>query len=231
MASLSLSKLTPLWDWLSSRVSFSWLSGLWASIWSKITGLVSTLQTLLRNPKDMPLFLLGIGKSLLLALHAIHTARGTHPYRQVAPVPVRILVVGESWEQMDGLLELLWALLPKHEIDPKVSYTSGAGFAGYKRPHVRFVAGPGAGSVIYFATYRQGSRRIAGGKYHLIILDEPPPAPVVETKPAAVNLSETAAPAAQPKPGTGAHDILASELLPGRQHAQPAGDVSSTAAA
>ena len=60
---------------------------------------------------------------------------------------------------------------------------------------------------------------------------EPPPAPVVETKPAAVNLSETAAPAAQPKPGTGAHDILASELLPGRQHAQPAGDVSSTAAA
>jgi len=116
-----------------------------------------------------------IGKSLLLALHAIHTARGSHPYRQVASVPVRVLVVGESWEQMDGLLELLWELLPKHEIDPKVNYSQGAGFSGYKRPHIKFIRGPGKGSVIYFATYKQGAKRIAGGKYHLIILDEPPP--------------------------------------------------------
>lgn len=59
-----------------------------------------------------------------------------------------------------------------------------------------------------------------------------PAAPAVEApKPAPVNLSETSAPPAQPKPGTGAHEILANELLPGRVHAQPAGDVLGAAAA
>lgn len=67
MAWPSLSKLTPLWDWLSSRVSFSWLSGRLANIWSATIALANTLLTLLRNPKDVPLFLLGIGKSLLLS--------------------------------------------------------------------------------------------------------------------------------------------------------------------
>lgn len=116
-----------------------------------------------------------IGKSKTLAAHVVMTCRGTHPYRRRFRGPVRVLVVGESWEQMDGLIELIWELLPKHEIDPKVNFVSGAGITGYKKPHIRFVAGPGKGSIIHFATYQQGAKRIAGGKYHLVVLDEPPP--------------------------------------------------------
>lgn len=115
-----------------------------------------------------------IGKSYAQAYDIALSATGRHP-RQTHRPPVRILVVSYSLEQMDPLLEKLWALMPKDEIDPKVSYAPGSGLRGYKQPHIKIVSGPGAGSVIHFATYKQGSKRIAGGTYHRIYLDEPPP--------------------------------------------------------
>lgn len=116
-----------------------------------------------------------VGKSYVQAWDLVAFCRGGHGYRSTRKPPVRVLVVSYSWEQMDPLLEKLWQWLPKHEIDPKVRYEPGDGIRGYKNPHIKFVSGPGAGSVIYFATYKQGSKRIAGGSYHLIVLDEPPP--------------------------------------------------------
>lgn len=116
-----------------------------------------------------------IGKSHGAAFDLIHAARGTHPLRPVARPPVRLLVVSESWAQMDPLCEKIWALLPKDEIDPVVYYEPGEGFRGYREPHIKFVGGPGRRSVIHFATYAQGSGRIAGGQFHGIWADEPMP--------------------------------------------------------
>jgi phage terminase large subunit-like protein len=39
---------------------------------------------------------------------------------------------------------------------------------------VPFVRGPGAGSIISFATYAQGPSRVAGPPYDIVVLDEPP---------------------------------------------------------
>lgn len=116
-----------------------------------------------------------IGKSYAAAYDLIHAARGTHPLRRVPRGPARLLVVSESWAQMDPLCEKIWALLPKGEIDPVVYYEPGEGFRGYREPHIAFRSGPGAGSVIHFATYAQGSGRIAGGQFHGIWGDEPMP--------------------------------------------------------
>ena len=118
-----------------------------------------------------------IGKSHGQAADILHAARGTHPLRSVRRKrgPVKLLVVGESWAQMDPLCEKLWELCPKDEIDPKVKYVPGQGIQGYKERVVPFVAGPGRGSVIYLATYQQGAGRIAGSSVHGAYLDEPPP--------------------------------------------------------
>jgi len=116
-----------------------------------------------------------IGKTYGLSFDIVHTARGTHPLRPVHRPPVRLLVIGESWTQMDPLCAKLWDMLPKDEIDERVRYEPGGGFAGFKNPRIPFVSGPGAGSVIIFATYEQGAKRIAGGSYHGAYLDEPPP--------------------------------------------------------
>lgn len=119
-----------------------------------------------------------VGKTLAGHVDLIHTARGTHPYRPVAPGPVNILVLSESWEQMGqagGFMEKLWALLPKDEIDPRIRFEPGRGISG-KPPRIVFVKGPGKGSVITFATYRQGAARLAGSTIHAVFLDEPPPA-------------------------------------------------------
>jgi phage terminase large subunit-like protein len=70
-------------------------------------------------------------------------------------------------------------MLPKDEIDLRVRYESGGGFRGFKEPRIPFVDGPGKGSVIIFATYKQGGSRIAGGAYHGAYLDEPPPEKVL----------------------------------------------------
>lgn len=77
-----------------------------------------------------------------------------------------------SKEQMEPLMEKLWELLPKDEVSEDVAFEPGFGFRG-KPPRIKFVKGPGAGSVIIFATYKQGSRRAAGGTFDVVVLDEP----------------------------------------------------------
>lgn len=130
---------------------------------------------------DAPIALLRggnqIGKTLAIHADLIHTARGTHPFQATPKPPVNIVVLSESWDQMGqagGFMEKLWALLPKNEIDPKVTLEKGRGITG-KPPRVVFVDGPGKGSVISFGTYRQGAGRVAGGTVHRVYMDEPPP--------------------------------------------------------
>ena len=77
-----------------------------------------------------------------------------------------------SKEQMEPLMEKLWELLPKDEVSEDVEFQPGCGFRG-KPPRIVFTSGPGAGSVIIFATYKQGSRRAAGGTFDVVVLDEP----------------------------------------------------------
>ena len=114
-----------------------------------------------------------LGKSRWLAEEALHVARGTHPHWR-RRAPTRVLVIGVSLEQMVPLMAEVWALVPKGELDPRNSHEPGRGITG-KPPRLVFVRGPGRGSVIAFATYRQGATRIAGGGYDLVIMDEPPP--------------------------------------------------------
>lgn len=116
------------------------------------------------------------GKSEALAADIVWTARGDHPFREVrpnGPGPVEILVVSYSERQMKPLIWKIWQLLDKREIDPKLSCTKGGGLKGYKDPHITFVAGPGAGSVIYFATYKQGTEALAGPTLDAVFCDEP----------------------------------------------------------
>lgn len=119
-----------------------------------------------------------MGKSWAQAYDIVMFARNQHPL-QTHRGPVRIVVASESWAQFDPLMRRLWELLPKDEIDPKLYYAPGQGIKGYKEPVVPFVAGPGAGTVITFCTYKQGSVRLAGGNFHRGYCDEPPPEPFV----------------------------------------------------
>lgn len=130
---------------------------------------------------DSPIALLRggnqIGKTLTGHVDLIHTCRGTHPYQDTPKPPVNCLVLSESWDQMGqagGFMEKLWTLLPKGEIDPKIRLEPGRGITG-KPPRIVFVAGPGRGSVITFATYRQGAQRVAGSTVHRVYMDEPGP--------------------------------------------------------
>lgn len=113
-----------------------------------------------------------VGKSRALAKKMIHFVRATGPYVDRAPGPKKILVMSFSKEQMEPLHEKIWELLPKDEIGPGVEFEPGFGFRG-KPPRIKFTSGPGKGSVIIFATYKQGSRRAAGGTFDIVILDEP----------------------------------------------------------
>lgn len=119
-----------------------------------------------------------IGKSWGHAWDLVHFARGTHPWRDVPRGPRKVAVAGASFAQMDPLMEKLWMMLPKGEIHPKLYYAPGQGVKGFKEPVVPFVAGPGAGSVIYLFTYGQGADRIMGFQGHRMSLDEPPPADI-----------------------------------------------------
>lgn len=116
-----------------------------------------------------------IGKSYAHAWDDIHFLRGTHPWRKVPKPPVKILIGGFSFAQMDPLLEKLWMMLPKGEIDPKIRYVPGQGIQGYKQPVIPIVAGPGRGSMAFIVTYEQGGDRIKGFQGHRVSLDEPPP--------------------------------------------------------
>lgn len=113
-----------------------------------------------------------IGKSRTLAKKTLHFIRASGPYRDRRPGPVKVLIMSFSKEQMEPLMEKLWELLPKDEISEDVEFEPGFGFRG-KPPRIKFVSGPGAGSIIVFATYKQGSRRAAGGTFDVVVLDEP----------------------------------------------------------
>lgn len=115
-----------------------------------------------------------VGKSRAQAKKALHMIRRTGPFADRPPGPVRILVISISKEQMEPLHAKFWELLPKDEVDPSVNFRPGFGFVG-KPARVVFDRGPGAGSLIMFATYSQGANRIEGGTWDVIILDEPPP--------------------------------------------------------
>lgn len=117
-----------------------------------------------------------IGKSWGHSWDLVHFARGTHLWRSVPAGPRKIMVAGFSFAQMDPLMEKLWLMLPKGEIHPKLYFAPGQGIKGFKEPVIPFIAGPGAGSVIYLATYEQGTERIMGFQGHRLSMDEPPPA-------------------------------------------------------
>lgn len=123
-----------------------------------------------------------IGKTMLAAAIIIMEIRGTNPFRPPRHRgPLNILLCSESYEQMSregGVLEKLWEMLPKDEIDPKVSFIRGKGLMGVKYPAIRFISGPGAGSVIRLFRYEQGARKLAGSTLHGIVLDEPCPSNV-----------------------------------------------------
>jgi phage terminase large subunit-like protein len=115
-----------------------------------------------------------VGKSSHAAYYLIQFCRGQAPYwRFRYRPPVHALVLSISHEQMEPLHRRIWELLPKDEIDPRNGFEPGRGITG-KPPRIVFTSGPGAGSVISFATYKAGAQRIAGFTGHLLILDEPP---------------------------------------------------------
>jgi hypothetical protein len=115
-----------------------------------------------------------LGKSRGLAKKIIYFIRRQGIYADRRPGPVKVLVISVSKEQMEPLCAKLWELLPKDEIAPDVEFIPGFGFRG-KPPRITFVAGEGKGSMIQFATYSQGSRRVAGGTYDVVACDEPLP--------------------------------------------------------
>lgn len=84
------------------------------------------------------------------------------------------MVVGVSRAQMIPLQKKIWELAPPGEVDPGNAFRPGFGITG-NPPRVVFVDGPGKGSVIHIATYKQGSQRIAGATLHFVVMDEPPP--------------------------------------------------------
>ena len=145
----------------------------------------------LGSPEDpqadgRPLLWLGanqIGKSYAQAAKLLHFIRATGPYQDRKPGPVSVVVVSISKEQIEPLMAKIWELLPKKTnargeyapIEaPGARFEAGFGFRG-KPPRINFLSGPGKGSLVTFATYRQGSSRIAGATLDALILDEPPP--------------------------------------------------------
>ena len=132
-----------------------------------------------------PLLWLGanqIGKSYAQAVKLLHFLRRTGPYATRRPGPVQVTIVSISKEQIVPLMEKLWDLLPKEVVDgearpiecPGARFEPGFGFRG-KPPRLNFRSGAAAGSLVSFATYKQGSTRIAGATLDVLMLDEPPP--------------------------------------------------------
>lgn len=121
-----------------------------------------------------------IGKTTVLVADMVHEIRGTNPYRpRRFSGPVNLILLSESLEQMaapGAILAKLWEILPKDEIDPRIYFVPGEGIRGGKIPAIRFIAGPGAGSVISLRTYRQDPKTLAGATVHHVYCDEPMPA-------------------------------------------------------
>ncbi len=120
-----------------------------------------------------------LGKSFLLAYFVHRFIRGETPQKRRYPDrPAKVLVIGESYEQMVPLMEKLWVLSDQRELRANAGYEPGRGITG-KPPRLVWEDGPAAGAEIHFATYRSGQRRIAGGTYDLVVCDEPPPEAVI----------------------------------------------------
>ena len=116
-----------------------------------------------------------VGKSRGLAKKLIQFITASGIYQNRRRGRVKVLVVSISKEQMEPLHEKIWELLPKDQVDLKTTeYVPGYGFRG-KPARVTFTDGAARGSVIVFATYKQGSTRIAGGTYDVVACDEPLP--------------------------------------------------------
>lgn len=120
-----------------------------------------------------------IGKTIAVCADIIHEIRGTNPFRpRRFAGPINVILISESIEQMSGegaILEKLWDLLPKDEIDPRVRFVRGEGLRGVKYPAIKFIKGPGAGSVIRLRTYKQDPSTLAGATIHAVYCDEPCP--------------------------------------------------------
>lgn len=112
--------------------------------------------------------------SLSLAAELVYAARGVHPYRRVKRAPTHTVVVGVSLDQMSALMKRIWQLVPKGELDPRCGFDPGRGFTG-KPPRLVWKSGPGKGSVLNVATYKQGPQRVAGFTIDGVVMDEPPP--------------------------------------------------------
>ena len=133
-----------------------------------------------------PLLWLGanqIGKSYAQAGKLLHYIRRTGPYAFRRPGPVQVCILSISKEQIVPLMAKIWELLPKQTRSdgseapiecPGARFEAGFGFRG-KPPRIRFTSGQGKGSLVTFATYKQGSSRIAGATLNALMLDEPPP--------------------------------------------------------
>jgi len=123
-----------------------------------------------------------LGKTTATHGDMLHRCRGTHPYQKTPKPPINAIVLGDNWPQMSmpgGFLEKLWDLVPKGEIDSKITFTKGHGF-NQKIPKILFVRGPGAGSAISFGTFVAGPKRIQGATIDIGVSDEPLPPDVYE---------------------------------------------------
>lgn len=119
-----------------------------------------------------------IGKTYGMVWDCIQTARNQMPHRDVPRGPKRLMVMGDSWDQMakpDHLFDKFADLIPWDEMDGKLTIERGQGVRGVKRPVLTFKRGPGAGSRIYFGTYEQGSKAVAGAAADYVYCDEPMP--------------------------------------------------------
>lgn len=120
-----------------------------------------------------------IGKTMVTAADLVMELRGTNPYRpRRYRGPVYAGFIGESIQQMSqagGPLEKLWSMIPRGEVDPRISFEPGRGICGVKDPVIPFVYGPAAGSVIQIRTYQQRPQSQAGATWHYAYCDEPCP--------------------------------------------------------
>lgn len=127
-----------------------------------------------------------VGKTVSLAEELALRVLGEHPHQFHRAGPdFKGLVMGVTTRQMvqSGLLGWLWHFLggdihtgdPGPYIDPQLSYDKTLGITGSRDPSIKIVDGPGAGGIIYLASYAAGSQRIGGISSCCTIADEPPP--------------------------------------------------------
>lgn len=119
-----------------------------------------------------------VGKTYAVVHDIVDTIRGSNDRSRPWRGPINTALLSESIEQMameGAVLEQLWSAIPKGEIDPRVRFERGRGIVGAKEPAIKFIAGPGAGSVIRLRTFRQDPRTYAGSVLHEVWCDEPMP--------------------------------------------------------